>query len=105
MSVQSATTVTRAQIDQAFKSLGQLEGMAGKSDTEWGDQIAQILHYAASTLTRKDIAAINRRNRQASERAYREAMARRHEEEQLGMALMDERIDDLLWSEIGLGAD
>ncbi len=105
MFAQTSTTVTRDHIDAAFKALGMLEGIAGMSNTEQGNLIAQVLHYAAHTLTRKDIAAINRRNRQASERAYREALARRHEEEQLGMALMDERIDDLLWSKVGLGAD
>lgn len=84
----SAASITREQLNQAFKNLGKLEAAARRDLAEatvLGDSIAAIMHVANTALRRRE----SRRTRRRIERAAIEY----HEAETLGAALLAEVAD------------
>ncbi len=103
----SAQTVTNGDILDAFHALGQLQSLANNPRAKaLADTIADALEIARVAVRGREEAVKTRRMRQAisrrldaDERDFRAAMARKHEEEELGMALMDERVMAAMWGD------
>ena len=107
----SAQTVTTADITAAFDALGRLQGIANSPRADQlADTIAAALRVASTVVRGREEAVKSRRiaiDRQlaAEERGWREAMARKYEEEQHGDALLSDRLMTVLWgSEYGAEA-
>ena len=109
----SAQTVTTADLTAAFDALGRLQGMANSPRADqFADTIAAALTIARAVVAGREEATKTRQRRRAidrklaaEERAWREAMARRHEEEEHGDALLSEQLLTVLYgSEVGAEA-
>jgi hypothetical protein len=109
----SAQTVTTADTTAAFDALGRLQGMANSPRADqFADTIAAALSVARAVVAGREEATKTRQRRRAidrrlaaEERAWREAMVRRYDDEEYGDALLSDQLMTVLYgSEYGAEA-
>ena len=101
----SAQPVTTADVTAAFDALGRLQGIANSPRADqFAETVAAALHIASTVVRGREEAVKTRRRNiaidrklAAEEAAWREAMARKHDEQEHGDALLADRLLTVLW--------
>ena len=104
----SAHTVTTADITAAFDALGRLQGLANSPRADqFADTIAAALTVARAAVAGREEAVKTRQRRRAidrrlaaEERAWQEATARKHDDEECGAALLSEQLMTVLYRSV-----